>query len=527
MIETTKTLTMNKILFFFFLISLKSLAQNIDVQTYYLDISVSDKSDEIIVQEKVQILFTKSSRKFVLDLSSQDETGKGMKVSSVQENNYDVIFVHNNDKLEIETERGFESNVMTYTIEFSGIPKDGLVIGKNKYNSRTFFGDNWPNRAHNWFACVDHPSDKASVNYQITAPKKYVCVANGFLKKVDESAKMYNRFTFESNISLPTKVMVFGLAELKSNELNVSYGFPVVNWSYPEDAETGIYDMDNVTYPLDFFIENIGPYPYEKLYNVQSTTRFGGMENAGCIFYDENALTGKGTMDNLLAHEVAHQWFGNSVTETDWEHLWLSEGFATYFTNLNIENRYGREKMNEQLVKDRNRVIGYSKLIMLPIIDTITTDLMELLNPNAYQKGSWFLHMLKEKIGNEAFWDGIRNYYDTYKYKNASTDDFMKSMEKSSGQNLKSFFDQWLRKSGHPVLKTTITKGNQFQIEQIQEGSAFDIKLDLKLVFTNGETQTLSYQFLGKLFTYKTNDKRTIESVIIDPNTNLLFEEAK
>ena len=352
-------------------------------------------------------------------------------------------------------------------------------------------------------------------------------MANGELKKVDESNKLVNKFTFESNISIPTKVMVIGLADLKSNGLDVPYDFPVVNWSYPEDAKTGIYDMDNVTYPLEFFIKNIGSYPYEKLYNVQSTTRFGGMENAGCIFYDENALTGKHTMDDLLAHEVAHQWFGNSVTETDWEHLWLSEGFATYFTNLNIENRFGRDKMNEQLIKDRNRVISYSKHAMLPVIDTITTDLMKLLNPNAYQKGSWFLHMLREKIGNDAFWKGIRAYYDIYKYKNASTQDFMLSMERASGQNLQSFFDQWLKRSGHPVLKTTITKRNRFQIEQIQEGDAFEIKLDLKLVYANGESQILSYNVPSKVFTYKSNDKRTIEKVIIDPYTNLLFENVE
>jgi len=518
---------MNKLFFFLLLISAGTFAQNIDVQSYHIDVSISDKSDLITVREKVQILFTKTSNRFTLDLASQDENGKGMKVSNVQESNNDVKFTHSNDVLEIETERGFESNVMSYTIEYSGIPKDGLIIGENKYGARTFFGDNWPNRAHNWFACVDHPSDKASINYTITAPEKYTCVANGELKKIDKINRLQNRFTFESNISLPTKVMVFGLADLKSNELQTAHNFPVVNWSYPEDAESGIYDMDNVVYPLNFFIENIGPYPFEKLHNVQSTTRFGGMENAGCIFYDENALTGKKTMDNLLAHEVAHQWFGNSVTETDWEHLWLSEGFATYFTNLNIENRHGREKMNEQLIKDRNKIIGFSKSAMLPIIDTITTDLMDLLNPNAYQKGAWFLHMLRNKIGDEAFWNGIRAYYDTYKYRNASTNDFMKAMEKASGQQLQTFFDQWLRKAGHPILKTSITKKNGFTIEQIQKGEVFNFPLEIKLTFSDGETKTMEVTMLSELISVKSNDKRTIKSIELDPHVNLLFEEAK
>ena len=121
---------MNKILFFFLLISVEAFAQNIDVQSYYIDITVSDKSDEIVVKEKVQVLFTKSSDKFSLDLVSLNQDGKGMKVSSVQESNNEVAFTHDNDKLVIETERGSQSNVMSYTIAYSGVPKDGLIIGR-------------------------------------------------------------------------------------------------------------------------------------------------------------------------------------------------------------------------------------------------------------------------------------------------------------------------------------------------------------------------------------------------------------
>ena len=513
-----------KHLLFFLTFTLTGFSQNIDVQKYHLDITVTDDSDLIRVTEKVQILFSKSCSTFELDLASLNEESKGMLVSSVKENDVEVPFTHKLNKLIIETDKGFESNVNMYTIAFEGVPIDGLVIGKNKYGARTVFGDNWPNRAHNWFACVDHPSDKAAIHYTVTAPKKYQCVANGKLIQQHDINKTHSKFIFDTDIPLPTKVMVIGLAQLNFEQLD----FPdlkVINAVYPEDKESGFRDMKAATYPLEFFIENIGPYPYEELYNVQSTTRFGGMENAGCIFYDENAITGKGTMDDLLAHEIAHQWFGNSVTETDWQHLWLSEGFATYFTNLTIENRFGREKMNIQLIKDRKRVIGFSKSVQLPVVDTLTTDLMQLLNPNAYQKGSWFLHMLRNKIGNEAFWNGIRAYYDDYKYRNASTSDFKKAMQTASGQPLHSFFVQWLRTAGHPIIKTTITKKNRFSIEQIQEGNAFEFPLEVKLTFENGETQLLNFNLTTKLFTFKSNDKRTIKSIELDPNVNLLFEE--
>lgn len=508
------------------LISTVGVCQNIDVQKYHLDILVTDESNSITVQEKVQILFTKTSNNFTLDLTSQDNEGLGMLVSSVKENDIETSFSQAGEKLIIQTEKGFESNVNMYTIEYSGIPTDGLVIGENKYGSRTMFGDNWPNRAHNWFACVDHPSDKAAIHYTITAPKKYQCVANGKLIQSIEVGKAQNKFIFDSDILLPTKVMVIGLAELKFEEMDFP-GLTVVNAVYPQDEKNGFSDMKNAAYPLEFFIENIGQYPFEELYNVQSTTRFGGMENAGCIFYDENAITGKGSMDDLLAHEIAHQWFGNSVTETGWEHLWLSEGFATYFTNLNIENRYGRDKMNMQLTKDRNKVIGFSKNALLPIVDTLTTDLMFLLNPNAYQKGSWVLHMLRNKIGNDNFWNGIKAYYEDYKYRNASTDDFMEAMQTASGLSLQLFFDQWLRTAGHPILKTTITKKNRFIIEQVQNGEAFDFPIEIKITFENGETQVQNIRIMSKTLTYKSSDKRSIKSIELDPNVNLLFEEVK
>jgi aminopeptidase N len=368
---------------------------------------------------------------------------------------------------------------------------------------------------------------EASVNYFITAPVHYECVANGKLENVTKLNAQQRKYTFRSDIALPTKVMVFGLADFESKTIENDSEIELKAWVYPQDAADGFHDMEVAKDPLAFYIERIGPYPFEKLHNVQSTTRFGGMENAGCIFYDEGAITGNGTMENLIAHEIAHQWFGNSVTESDWPHLWLSEGFATYFTNLHLEKKYGRSKMNEQLIKDRTRIINFSKNAQLPVIDTVSSDLMQLLNPNAYEKGSWFLHMLRIKVGEEAFWKGIQLYYDRFKFKNATSDDFRDIMSKTSGQDHTEFFDQWLRNSGHPQLKVTRGKNNRFAIEQVQEGILFKFPLELKVNYSNGQSTTLNVEITSNEFSYKSNDKRTIQSIELDPNTNLLFEVVK
>ncbi len=132
------------------------------------------------------------------------------------------------------------------------------------------------------------------------------------------------------------------------------------------------------------------------------------MENASCIFYAENSVTGKGKAEDLMAHEIAHQWFGNSVTENDWHHIWLSEGFATYLTAVYQEKTYGKEKLDETMKSARDRVIGFYLRSPRPVVDTTVTDLMKLLNANSYQKGAWVLHMLRRELGDDLFWKGMR-----------------------------------------------------------------------------------------------------------------------
>jgi aminopeptidase N len=151
---------------------------------------------------------------------------------------------------------------------------------------------------------------------------------------------------------------------------------------------------------LPWLEKHIAPYPYKKLANVQSKTIFGGMENANAIFYFENSVTDTG-IEALMTHEIAHQWFGNSASEKDWSHLWLSEGFATYMTHLYLEEKYGEDSFNNRREADREKVIAFSKTRNTPVSDTsASNNLMQLLNANSYQKGGWVLHMLRRKVGD-------------------------------------------------------------------------------------------------------------------------------
>ncbi len=495
----------------------------IDVHSYQIDLEVTDSSDYILATNTILVEFVETCSSFKLDLVSSNKNGLGMEVFEVLEQGKPIKFEHTDNHLVLHSINGKMGQKSTYHIAYGGIPIDGLVIGKNKFNQRTFFGDNWPNRAHNWFPCVDHPSDKATVSYKITAPDHYQCIANGTFKGRAKSGKRKATTIYQSEIPLPTKVMVVGIADFAKQEIPNEHGFPHTIWAYKEDQLNGFNDMQVAQDPLDFFIETVGAYPFEKLANVQSTTRFGGMENASCIFYDENAVTGKNTMENLIAHEIAHQWFGNSATESDWSHLWLSEGFATYFTSLHLEHKYGRSAMNQQLTKDRDRVIRFSRANIVPVIDTVSTDLMYLLNPNAYQKGCWVLHMLRHEIGDERFFKVIRDYYEAFKFSNAHSNDFISVVEEVSGLEMDTFFDQWLKRTGQPKIKAWV-EDNKLYIEQKQEEPAFTFSLEVEFELNDGTKLLKSFWVNERSKTFSLNNSQLIQDFYLDPNVNLLYE---
>jgi aminopeptidase N len=426
----------------------------IDILHYDFSISVNDSNDRICGQAVIALEFRENASSFSLDLTGRNKNGKGMTVSSVKEGGKTITFSQDSNRLILHAPGSIGSN-HTYTIGYSGIPADGLIIANNKFGSRGFFGDNWPNRAHNWLPCVDDPSDKATLEFRIIAPDHYVVVANG--KKVEDRLLWGHRKLthWRETEPLAPKIMVIGIADFAIDHPGDAMGVPVWNYVYKQNKGSGFQSYSVALQILPFYITHIGPYPFEKEGNVQSKTRYGGLENASAIFYYEGSVGSPG-IESLMAHEIAHQWFGDAVTETKWQHLWLSEGFATYMTLCYLENKYGADTLKHSLQNDRRNVISLEKMKFTPVIDTtVKNDYMQLLNPNSYEKGSWVLHMLRRGLGDTLFWKGISAYYAAYRNKNASSADFEKVMESVSGRDLHTFFHQWLDVPGHPHLTIT------------------------------------------------------------------------
>ena len=498
----------------------------IDVINYTFRITISDTSNIIYGKTTISMDFTGDVSVMEFDLKNLRTDGKGIIVDSVGFSNGDISWLHREDKIVVKPEKTqIKGSSAKLYVVYHGIPADGLIISKNKYKNRTFFSDNWPDRAGNYIPCIDHPYDKATVDFIIIAPEHYEVVASGYLFEESHLVGNMKLTHWKEGVPLATKVMAFGAADFDIRLAGIADDIPVWTYVYKENRSEGFYDYAVALKPVSFFSELIGQYPFEKLANVQSKTIFGGLENASCIFYSENSVTGKGKAEKLIVHEVAHQWFGNSVTENDWHHIWLSEGFATYLTTVYFEKNYGSEQLALEMKSDRNQVVNYYLKSPVPVIDTTNTSLMRLLNPNSYQKGAWVLHMLRYELGDDIFWKGMRSFYEKYKNSNALTDDFKSEMETVSGKDLSGFFHQWLYLPGQPELKITTSpsqrKGlTEIVIEQTQP-SLFNFPLELLINSQEGifrENIRVSER-LSKI-TLKSGN---IKEIAVDPDVNLLF----
>jgi aminopeptidase N len=501
----------------------------LDVKHYTFYVVLNDSNNVIRGTAQVTTGFTEKENTVRLDLVNKNKDGKGMRVTSVLKNGVDLEYEQDQQHL-IISDTGTPGNENTYTISYEGIPADGLIIGNTKFGARSFFADNWPNRAHNWIPCNDHLSDKATVDFIVTAPDHYQVISNG--KKIEETnLPGHLKLThWKENIPLPTKVMVIGVTNFAVNHFADVDCIPVSSWVYPENKDSGFKHYAIAKNILQWYIKEIGPYAYEKLANVQSKTIFGGMENAGCIFYFENSVNDKG-LESLFAHEIAHQWFGDHVTEKDWPHLWLSEGFATYMTDLYLENKYGKDSLKNLLKQQRETVLKFYKKQKTPVVDTSEkNNLKNLLNANSYQKGAWVLHLLRTKVGDSLFWQGIRTYYKTYSGSNANTTDLEKIFEKVTHQNLKTFFNQWLFFTGQPILNiqwsyNQTKKIVSIKIEQTQKDF---FEFPLEIAFKNGgKTIIKTIDIKNKITNKEIPLAMKPTEIILDPNVNLLFETVK
>ena len=452
----------------------------VDVQHYTFRITLSDDSDAIAGETAVTVRFLQDGQQeWSLDLASP-ANGKGMKVASVHSGAENVPFTHEHDRLRITLRPPAKAGELrSFTVQYSGVPAGGLLAVKNKFGDHCFFSVNWPDIAHQWLPVIDHPYDKATSEFIVTAPVKYQVVSNGLLQEQIDLPNGMRATHWKESVPIPVWLDQIGVAQFASRHFGRAAGVPLQTWLFPEDK----VDLDGpLRRAIEFFHDHVGPYPYEKLAGVEAAGMGGGMEVASAIFFGEGGLTRR-PLDSLVAHETAHQWFGDSVTEKDWDDVWLSEGFATYFAALATEHYQGRDAFVAELKRSRTRVLEAEK--RLPGIAVVQDRPWKgIPNQIVYQKGGWVLHMLRAQIGTDKFWAGIREYYHRFRDSSASTADFEKVMEEASGADLRWFFRQWFYRAGSPVVESSWRynpqrKKVELDLTQRQAGEPYRLPMEV------------------------------------------------
>ncbi len=350
-------------------------------------------------------------------------------------------------------------DTLAAAVFYHGRPSDGLILRRNLHGHWTAFADNWPDRARHWFASVDHPADKARVTFRLEVPGDWTTVANGPRRESRPLADGRKLEVWHMDAAIPTYTMVVGAGRLAERRAGFARagpgGAPIPLWrvTFSEDVGAAEEGFRRAGEMVERFAGRLGPYPYRKLSLVQAATRFGGMENTTAIFFPEDAVAAGEISETLVAHEVAHMWFGDAVTEARWAELWLSEGFATYFAALWHLWADGPDRFDREMAELERSYLG-SDVVDQPVIPEVTPDsLLLLLNDNNYEKGAWVLHMLRAHLGDDAFYEGLRRYFLRHRHATARTRDLRGALEDASGRDLGWFFEQWLRRPGYPELR--------------------------------------------------------------------------
>ncbi|CAN5715320.1 M1 family metallopeptidase [soil metagenome] len=467
--------------------------KRIDIKNYQFNIAFSDKSNEINTTAFVTVYFNQPGvKQFRLDLTNKGMDGKGMVVDSITAVDKAISYSHINNALLINLDQpSLSGKEITFQIKYHGEPADGLHIGPNKYGDRSFFSDNWPNKARNWLPLIDHPYDKATSEFIIKAPLKYKVVANGLLIEesiINDSTKLTD---WKQSVPIASWLYTLGVANFTVQYVDKFEGKSIESWVYSKDRVAGFYDFAIPSKDvLTFFSGYIGPYAYEKLANIESPVVSGGMEAASAIGYSDKLITGDRSVRtrNVIIHELAHQWFGNGVTEKNWDDAWLSEGFATCFTMLFIEHQYGKKEFLSEWEKAKQSFYKfYANDSTYSIVADRTAEEGEVTNTVTYQKGACVLLMLRDMIGEAAFKKGIQSYYKKFMNANASSKDFQLEMEKASHKDLNAFFNQWLHRGGLIKIKAewkydAVKKQLALTVTQIQkQDELYNFPLDIAI----------------------------------------------
>lgn len=370
------------------------------------------------------------------------------------------------------------------TVAYSGSPDNGMhfippdAAHPDRPKAAWTQGQVAENRY--WLPCYDEPNDPATTEMLVTVAKPYSVLSNGSLVETKENPDGTRTFHWKMEQPHASYLITVAASEFNVFRDEVA-GVPVEYYVLKDvDEATARRFMGLTPKMVAFFGEVTGqPYPYPKYAQVCLPEFNGGMENTTATSMPDTSLLDRlevqeGGQESLVAHELAHQWFGDLMTCKDWSHLWLNEGFASYFDPLFFERERGEDEFRLLMRAELDNYLAADRGYRRPMVETRYESATQLFDGMAYAKGACVLHALRGAVGDEAWWDGIRRYVATNKFRNVESDDLRRSFEAATGKDLGWFFGQWVYKAGHPELRASWRyepedRTVRLKVEQVQK----------------------------------------------------------
>ncbi|MBI5671221.1 MAG: M1 family metallopeptidase [Chloroflexi bacterium] len=421
-----------------------------DAQHYTLDLTWDDDTNTLSGTVTMDATAAHDLSAFNLDFL-------GFDIDAVTVNGETASFSRDGRELTVTPAEALaNSEAFSTSVTYSGVPGKGVqdfydtfARGWTRYDDGVYVASE-PNGSAFWYPVNDHPLDKATYTFVITVPQPYLVAANGLLTNTTEDGDSVT-YTWETTYPLASYLVTVNIGDFMVEKNQTEAGVPIRNYFPQEIFQQSIITFSPTPKMVDFFSETFGPYPFEAYGVVVANRNLGfALETQTLSLFGRNAALGGRGSEDVIAHELAHQWFGNSVSLAEWKDIWLNEGFATYASALWFEDKYGREALDNYM---RDTYLALANPVFGPRFiapgDPPKTD---LFNGGVYIRGAWVLHALRLRVGDDPFFDILRTYYDRFKYGNATTDDFIGVAEEISGEPLDELFNAWLYADTVPAV---------------------------------------------------------------------------
>ncbi|MFK8137764.1 MAG: M1 family metallopeptidase [Bdellovibrionales bacterium] len=461
-------------------------SSGIDVLSYKIEMIVAKDGESIDFSQEIQFKTNTDRKRISFD------AGDELKIHSVNLNGNMKKFFHNEAQLSIFSNTQFSKNKtykmqVFYQVELKGNP--ALTAHREDEKITQIASFTQPLRSRSWFVAHDLPGDKAKYEMLAHIPKPWMLMTNGTLNSQMDNVDGYSTYSFTMRDPIPTYLISIVIGEFKVYE-DVWKGVPLSYWYDEAAGEKGLEVMKETPKMLDYFEKRYFKYPFEK-YNITGTRAMvgGAMEHTTATTFDSTALPSE-QGETIALHELAHHWFGDTVTCGDWDHLWLNESFATFSQIDYIRYNEGQVAYVKFLQERKNRYFGTERVngALGPIVNYESSPRDKMFGPMGtvtYDKGSIVLNYLRVIVGDELFFKTMTDYLlDNKLYMKAGfTSDFHRHLERVTGEDFTWFFNQYIFKKGRPQIKVTQTSTQKFKIEQTSsvDVGTYTLKIPVEL----------------------------------------------